>query len=402
MGSSGLVSAVILSPKKAMTDPSVAWKALFLATFVVLAYNLHQFTNDERLAEDASMAVVNSFGYIIGGFLVGFGTKLGNGCTTGHGICGLARFSKRSMVAVATFMATGIAAANIMAPDNHSFSKYSAFLRTDTPPELYNQTLGLQFIAPIVLVALTALFNTWRAWSSTKSMYPEEEKVTAPLLQDSSEELLKDLVLTDETEPSTNDESKKSTKSNEPAKKPEKPEAEIEVSKKYSSSRRMPNRRERVMIQDGVGKLMPAVLSATLFAFGLAISGMVQPSKILGFLNFLLISKGTYDPTLLVVMFGGALMSMISYQFVGGVSIFSNSFTLQCPRASSSFAIPKSTTIDIHLVAGAMAFGVGWGIAGLCPGPALFLASSGTQPIIMFWWPAFVAGAFLAKKLKEM
>ena len=47
-------------------------------------------------------------GFIVGGFCVGFGTKLGNGCTSGHGICGLARFSKRSLMAVLTFMSTGI------------------------------------------------------------------------------------------------------------------------------------------------------------------------------------------------------------------------------------------------------------------------------------------------------
>lgn len=56
---------------------------------------------------------LNIFGWILGGFLVGFGTKLGNGCTSGHGICGLARLSIRSWVAVPTFMVCGILAATI-------------------------------------------------------------------------------------------------------------------------------------------------------------------------------------------------------------------------------------------------------------------------------------------------
>jgi len=51
-------------------------------------------------------------------------------------------------------------------------------------------------------------------------------------------------------------------------------------------------------------------------------------------------------------------------------------------------------------VVGALCFGVGWGAAGLCPGPALFLAATGTQPVIVYWWPAFLVGSFVAQRIK--
>jgi uncharacterized membrane protein YedE/YeeE len=67
--------------------------------------------------ESASFPSVSYIGYAIAGFLVGFGTRLGHGCTSGHGICGLARLSKRSFAAVMTFMATAILTASLLSND---------------------------------------------------------------------------------------------------------------------------------------------------------------------------------------------------------------------------------------------------------------------------------------------
>eukprot|EP00980_Cylindrotheca_fusiformis_P021131 scaffold8114_cov126-Cylindrotheca_fusiformis.AAC.17 len=361
LGASGLITAVTLFPKKALTDVSVAWKVLFMASFMLISNALlaGHFATDPRTGADANLAIASTYGYLVGGFFVGFGTKLGNGCTSGHGICGLARLSKRSFVAVASFMLSAIATASITAPDNSFTSEATAFLRTDTVPELFNQKLGLVVTAPLVLASVVALFNLWKAYKSLN--VDHSDSAQKPLLDEKAK-------------------SKETTK---------------------PSTEKRPNRQERVAIQDGVGKLIPGMVAAVLFAAGLAVSGMVVPSKILGFLNPFLVQHGTWDPTLLMVMGGGSVFSWFSYQFVDGFGILSNKFTLSSPRDSSAFCIPTNTVIDFQLVFGATCFGIGWGIGGLCPGPALFLAAAGTAPIISYWWPTFLVGSYLAQKIKE-
>ncbi|KAL7528888.1 hypothetical protein ACHAWF_002746 [Thalassiosira exigua] len=117
LGASGLMGSFAVSPKKTLTDPSSIWKLSFLACFylVVKIYLLidPEALTDPHLASGAYTPVVSPLGSILGGFLVGFGTRLGNGCTTGHGICGMARLSKRSFVGVCCFMGTGILSASL-------------------------------------------------------------------------------------------------------------------------------------------------------------------------------------------------------------------------------------------------------------------------------------------------
>jgi uncharacterized membrane protein YedE/YeeE len=368
------------------------------------------FADDVRTREDPSLTIGSTYAYLVGGLLVGFGTKLGNGCTSGHGICGLARLSKRSLVSVVTFMLAAISTATIVAPDNSAFSQSTAFLRAQKAPELVNQKLGLTVTVPLVLASIVALVNLWKAVRSLNEDRPSS--LRRPLMEinnNYTENLNLSYLDSDEDggkeEATANGKAAVADAQKPPQQNGEAKQASskdtIEVEKKYTPNRRIPNRHERVAIQDGVGKLIPAVVAGALFALGLALSGMVIPSKILGFLNLFLLNQGTWDPTLLTVMAGGSIFSWISYQFVEGVGILSNKFAIECPRGSSSFAIPTNSAVDFHLVGGALCFGVGWGIAGLCPGPALFLAASGTAPIIHFWWPTYIAGAFLAQKVKE-
>lgn len=118
LGASGLMSSFVVAPVKTLTDPSQQWKLSFLAAFA-LTTRIYitaidpDALKDQRLGYgDSTMPIASPLAFIVGGFLVGFGTKLGNGCTTGHGICGLARMSKRSLTAVLSFMATGIISAS--------------------------------------------------------------------------------------------------------------------------------------------------------------------------------------------------------------------------------------------------------------------------------------------------
>lgn len=99
-GVSGIVGGALAGSRG-----DTAWRWLFLASLVVGA-GLHRlFATDPIVARtDFPIAAL-----VIGGLLVGVGTRLGSGCTSGHGVCGLARLSPRSLVATATFMATGMA-----------------------------------------------------------------------------------------------------------------------------------------------------------------------------------------------------------------------------------------------------------------------------------------------------
>lgn len=123
-------------------------------------------------------------------------------------------------------------------------------------------------------------------------------------------------------------------------------------------------------------------VSGLLFAAGLALSGMVEPQKVLGFLDV----TGTWDPTLAFVMAGAIGVHAPSYRWA-----------LLRPMPFFS-AVPHSRNlrreIDPSLVAGAVLFGVGWGLAGICPGPALVAGASGTATAFPFLG-AMLAGMLL-------
>lgn len=106
------------------------------------------------------------------------------------------------------------------------------------------------------------------------------------------------------------------------------------------------------------------LVSGLLFGAGIALSGMINPAKVLNFFDV----AGTWDPSLAFVMAGGVLTAMIGYRL-----IFKNH---SAPLFDSKFHLPTKTDIDAPLVAGSAVFGVGWGLAGFCPGgsiPALGL-----------------------------
>lgn len=157
-----------------------------------------------------------------------------------------------------------------------------------------------------------------------------------------------------------------------------------------------------------VKKNIPVAVSGALFSAGLAVSQMILPSKMFGFLK---LSSGTnkdgttsitsWDPTLATV-FGGALsISMISYQFVKGIGFVKNDNALEKPLAADKFCIPTSKVIDWHLILGSALFGVGWGLSMMCPGPALFSATLGDKGMLYKWGPAYLVGSLVAQSLRK-
>ena len=119
-------------------------------------------------------------------------------------------------------------------------------------------------------------------------------------------------------------------------------------------------------------KLFMALLSGLLFGVGLILSGMSDPSKVLGFLDL----AGSWDPSLAFVMVGAVLVGSLVFPFAS-----------KRPQSllGEAMRLPTATQIDRRLVLGGLTFGVGWGLAGYCPGPALAsLALGGIKPLLFF------------------
>ncbi|MEX2482523.1 MAG: DUF6691 family protein [Gammaproteobacteria bacterium] len=108
-----------------------------------------------------------------------------------------------------------------------------------------------------------------------------------------------------------------------------------------------------------------------LFAIGLGLSGMTQPAKVIGFLDL----AGAWDPALAFVMGSAVLVTFAGYRLVLG---------RPAPLFSGRFDIPSRRDIDGQLLAGAALFGVGWGMAGFCPGPALVAMAGGSADVMVF------------------
>jgi hypothetical protein len=115
-----------------------------------------------------------------------------------------------------------------------------------------------------------------------------------------------------------------------------------------------------------------AAIAGIGFGAGVCVSGMVRPSKVLGFLDF----GDAWDASLLVVMGVAMAISVVAWRVVA---------RLKAPRiGGGAFPGPPSKVIDVKLIGGAALFGVGWGLAGFCPGPAIVSVVAGTRASLVF------------------
>jgi uncharacterized membrane protein YedE/YeeE len=132
-------------------------------------------------------------------------------------------------------------------------------------------------------------------------------------------------------------------------------------------------------------RLLTAFVSGLIFGLGLIISGMTNPAKVIGFLDIF----GHWDPSLGMVM-GGAILV--------GVFAFAYAKTRKTSLLGNTMQLPTNQDIDKKLLSGSLLFGIGWGLAGYCPGPAIAsLLSDYTQPLI--FTAAMLGGMWISSKL---
>ncbi|WVQ82714.1 hypothetical protein IAT38_004846 [Cryptococcus sp. DSM 104549] len=224
----------------------------------------------------------------LAGALVGVGSRLGSGCTSGHMLCGVSRLSPRSLVATAVFFTSAVITANIF-----------PLLPTPSTP-----AYALDIPSSATVWQLTAVVLVFQlAYKALQRYTILSSTPAAP-------------------------------------------------SPAVSAAQR----------------LAPHFLAGLTFSTGLALSGMTDPSKVFSFLRFP--SPQSFDPSLAMVMLGGVLPNAIHYARLvrraraqGGEPK---------PRlVGETWSVPSRRDLDWRLVTGAVVFGVGWGLAGVCPGPAL-------------------------------
>ena len=130
-------------------------------------------------------------------------------------------------------------------------------------------------------------------------------------------------------------------------------------------------------------RIIVAYIIGIVFGLGISISGMANPAKVLNFFDVV----GTWDPSLIFVMGGAVVVTFLGYRFV---------LKRPMPLFDRQFLLPGSNVIDLKLLGGSAVFGIGWGIAGFCPGGALPALGTGRIEVVLFT-VALVAGIFAAR-----
>lgn len=312
-----------------------AWRVAFVAGLLAGGFALQGLLPSAFEAFPAGYTLSRA---LLAGLLVGLGTARGSGCTSGHGISGNARLSLRSLVATCAFMLSGMLAAHL--------SGVAA---------VFGLPSGLAPLAPLSPLSATGTFGvtllalavtTWLLLSAAARQLDRRAGSPAAL----KEELVEATAL------------EKAAMAGAP------PPAALDAQK--------------------VAALSTAtdLFSGFLFALGLGVSGMAKPSKVAGFLSVL---SGTFDPSLMLVMGGALLVALPAFQLALRRS--------SGPLCAACYDLPTKKGVDADLVSGALLFGTGWGLGGICPGPGL-VALATLQPQAL----AFVAAMAMGMQLDRI
>ncbi len=271
---------------------------LFMSSFIKCFFNPldKPKTIDEPTFLETTSKYVGDLslpGFILAGFLVGFGAKMANGCTSGHGVCGLPRLSKRSIVAIILFMIFGIMMATIR--------YYIPFLR---PYSYAYNVWEYDFIYYLTLI-LSLIGLGLNLWNTFKTG-----------------------------------------------------------------------------IKDKVRDILVSFFIGALFSFGLIQSGMLQRHVVI---EFLTIGK-VWNIQLAFVLGAAVGINFLTFNFILK--------KISRPRYKEKFDLPTNTTVDNKLIVGSSIFGLGWGLSGICPGPAV-LACYLYCPQILAFFISLCAGMYI-------
>ena len=336
-GFSGIASEMIRPSAATFNSTSEkSWRILFITGMIAAGFATSSLDPSFPTPLGLSMQT-----FALAGLAVGVGTRLGNGCTSGHGICGLSRFSMRSLVGTCCFMLSGIITA--IAGRSLSINGYIGF---DDDANLEWQ------VAPI-------------SWPNSLAFPLGACGVMAVLLASTTFGAL-----------------------------------------------RARDGDEIGALQYWFAALYVEIGAAA--ALGLAVSGMLNQTKVLGFLDMAGGRPGGWDPSLAFVMGGGLAVSLATHAWArqpGAAPLLRN----QVPFYFCSInkpGTPQATWKDPKLIVGSLIFGVGWGTGGICPGPVLtglvfpFVSTSeatGCAPSgagFVVWFVAFAVGVWIADVAK--
>jgi sulfur dioxygenase len=143
--------------------------------------------------------------------------------------------------------------------------------------------------------------------------------------------------------------------------------------------------------KDESRELASSYVAGLVFAAGLVLAGMGQRSKVVGFLN-LSPSPAGWDPSLMLVLGGAVGLCFCGFRLIA--------HCMERPRLGRKFCLPPTDRIDLPLILGGWCFGLGWGVAGICPGPGLLLVASGYPKALLGFAPALAVGMHLAVAVK--
>lgn len=348
LGCSGIVNSVILNPIDVIRDPKKNWKIVLLSSFCLTANVYVNMIGDrEAISESLSqtMPALSDVGFAIGGFLVGLGTKLGNGCTSGHGICGLARLSKRSFAAVCTFMATGLFTASMLPKDNqilYTNERYESFYPSESTKQV---NLAVNMALAFATLCLFRKRTSEKASTSAKG-HKQDQDGQAKTTTTST--MKKGLI------------------------------AAIAGS------------------LFGLGLEVSGMTKAHKIAGFLDLRGLSN-----GMWDWTLVcvmGGGLFVSALGYQMVKG--YNLVEHKYTLSCPMMSPNDSSE-DEVGGGFNIPTNKIVDAQLIVGAALFGMGWAIGRLCPGPALCLAASGHLDVIIRWWPGYFFGALLGDLAKR-
>mmetsp|Transcript_2767 Transcript_2767/g.7265 ORF Transcript_2767/g.7265 Transcript_2767/m.7265 type:complete len:422 (-) Transcript_2767:59-1324(-) len=352
------------SPIKSLKNPENGWRFGFLASFCLASQGITAlFLGGSEGVFDPATTVPHWVA-AVSGFLAGFGTKMANGCTAGHGICGLGRMSVRSFVAVCTFMATAFISATLCSPSFPFIERLTRLKESDySYPSRVTEAFGTGLTALFVIAAALSFCTQLSLLASPEQTNTDEPDEGSPLMDR---------------------------------------EACQQDGTRAHGNTREGEAKAALM---ALIKISGGVVAGALHAVGLSVGGMTKPSKVLGFFDLTGFARGSFDPSLALLFAGGIAVSFAGYQFVAGRSISQIDKILPqgAKRRESmgggDFHIPDISAIDFKLTIGSALFGVSMGISGFCPSPSLIMAVCGYSDAMFVWFPLFAIGRIVQQRV---